>query len=278
LNEIEIGKVFKSRVVNVVDFGVFVDLEGVDGLVHKSELDWERIYNPSKLFKVGDEIEVKVVGVDIEKERVSLSRKAMLPNPWQKLADKYSIGDLVEGTVVSVLDFGAFVELQEGLQGLVHISEIGYSNTEDKTGIVQKGDKVLVRIMSIDPKRERVSLSMRRVPVSEQMEWMMNLEDAEDSLIQEGLDQAPVEETLEDDHESELDESGPEKVLEQDTTEVIESSDPPPDLVDEPLEDLEESSESDEEEDPGSIQEDESEEMDNDLDAADSDQDGSVDE
>jgi small subunit ribosomal protein S1 len=206
LNEIEIGKIFKSRIVNVVDFGVFVDLEGVDGLVHKSELDWERIYNPSKLFKVGDEIEVKVVGVDIDKERISLSRKALLPNPWQKLADNYNIGDLVEGIVVSVLDFGAFVELQEGLQGLVHVSEIGYSNTEDKTGVVQKGDKVLVRIMGIDPRRERVSLSMRRVPVSEQMEWMMNLEDAEESMIQEGA-------------ESDLSDGDPETSPETDLTE-----------------------------------------------------------
>ena len=223
LNEIEVGKVFKSRVVNVVDFGIFVDLEGVDGLVHKSELDWERVYNPTKLFKVGDEIEVKVVGVDIEKERVSLSRKALLPNPWQQLADEYSIGDLVEGKVVSVLEFGAFVELQEGLQGLVHVSEIGYSNTEDKAGIVQKGDQVLVRIMGIDPNRERVSLSMRRVPVSEQMEWMMNLEDAEDSLIQEGLEDEQVEEEPEVDLQAEsFDES-----LEGDVVEdVIEMEEP----------------------------------------------------
>jgi small subunit ribosomal protein S1 len=234
LNEIEIGKVFKSRIVNVVDFGVFVDLEGVDGLVHKSELDWERIYNPSKMFKVGEEIEVKVVGVDIEKERVSLSRKALLPNPWQQLADKYSIGDLVEGRVVSVLDFGAFVELQEGLQGLVHVSEIGYSNTEDKTGIVQKGDQVLVRIMGIDPNRERVSLSMRRVPVSEQMEWMMNLEDADESLIQEGLEDEPIEEepaadlqadSIDEDVELEVD--SPEDTIEQeDADQLAESEDP----------------------------------------------------
>ena len=225
LNEIEIGKVIKSRIVNVVDFGVFVDLEGVDGLVHKSELDWERVYNPSKLFKVGDEVEVKVVGVDIEKERVSLSRKALLPNPWQKLADKYSIGDLVEGRVVSVLDFGAFVELQEGLQGLVHVSEIGYSNTEDKTGIVQKGDQVLVRIMGIDPSRERVSLSMRRVPVSEQMEWMMNLEDAEESMIQEGQEDGAVEEEPEADLQTETAVEG--QALEGDSAEDgLEMEDP----------------------------------------------------
>ena len=149
LNEIEVGKVFKSRVVNVVDFGVFVDLEGVDGLVHKSEIDWDRLNHPSKLFNVGDEIEVKVVGVDIEKQRVSLSRKAILPNPWLKLADKYNVGDLVQGIIVSVLDFGAFVELEEGLQGLVHVSELGYANIEDKTGVVQKGDQVLVNLSSL---------------------------------------------------------------------------------------------------------------------------------
>ncbi len=178
INEIEIGAEFKSRIVNVVDFGIFVDLEGVDGLVHKSEIGWKRLSDLTKLFKIGDEIEVKVVGVDKEKERVSLSRKILLPNPWLELAEKYHIGDLVEGKVVSVLEFGAFVEIQEGLQGLVHISEIGYLKIEDPKSAVKPGDPVLVKIMGIDPKRERVSLSMRRVPVSEQMEWMMNLEDA----------------------------------------------------------------------------------------------------
>jgi small subunit ribosomal protein S1 len=230
LQGIEVGAVIKSRIVNVVDFGVFVDLEGVDGLVHKSEIDWDRVVNPSKLFKVGDEIEVKVVGVDLEKERVSLSRKALLPNPWHKLVEKYNEGDLVEGKVVSVLDFGAFVELQEGLQGLVHVSEVGYEITDDPSKVVQKGDQVLVRIMGIDPGRERVSLSMRRVPVSEQMDWMMNLEDAQEGLLVDGgeadqaveiveegedvkaaADQNPVDESV--DNEKDLDkthEKGPE--------------------------------------------------------------------
>ncbi|MCJ7716304.1 MAG: S1 RNA-binding domain-containing protein, partial [Anaerolineales bacterium] len=186
LSEIVVGAVIKSRIVNVVDFGVFVDLDGVDGLVHKSEIDWERVNDPSKLYNVGDEIEVKVVGVDLEKERVSLSRKILLPNPWQKLAENYKVGDLVEGMVVSVLDFGAFVELQEGLQGLVHVSEIGYATTENPIDVVQKGDQVLIRIMAIEPSRERISLSMRRVPVSEQMDWMMNLEDAKEGFLVDG--------------------------------------------------------------------------------------------
>ena len=183
LNEIEIDSVVKSRVVNIVDFGVFVDLDGVDGLVHKSEIDWERIPHPSKIFKLGDEIEVKVIGIDIEKERVSLSRKILLPNPWLKHVEKFQVGDLVEGLVVSVLDFGAFIELAEGLQGLVHVSEIGYANTEDPKAVVKKGDPVLVKIMSIELERERISLSMRRVPISDQMEWIMNLEDASEGIL-----------------------------------------------------------------------------------------------
>jgi len=202
LNEIEIGTVVKSRVVNVVDFGVFVDLDGVDGLVHKSEIDWERIPHPSKIFKMGDEIEVKIIGIDKEKERVSLSRKILLPNPWLKHVENFQVGDLVEGLVVSVLDFGAFVELAEGLQGLVHISEIGYANTEDPKAVVKKGDPVLVKIMSIDPARERISLSMRRVPISEQMEWIMNLEDVAEVVLLDG-----DEEVLE--KESEKEESEP---------------------------------------------------------------------
>ena len=192
LKEIEVGTVIKSRVVNVVDFGVFVDLEGIDGLVHKSEIDWVRVNKPSKIFKAGDAIEVKVVAVDLEKERVSLSRKALLPNPWHELVEKYNEGDLVDGKVISVLDFGAFVELQEGLQGLVHVSEIGYENTEDPKGAVRKGDQVLVRIMGIDSGRERVSLSMRRVPISEQMDWMMTLEDAQEGLLVDGGEIEPA--------------------------------------------------------------------------------------
>ncbi len=200
LKELEVGDVINSRVVNVVDFGVFVDLDGVDGLVHKSEIAWDRVYDPSKHFSVGDQIDVKVVDVDVERERVSLSRKALLPNPWEKLEEKYDVGDLVEGKVVSVLDFGAFVELPEGLQGLVHVSEIGYANMGDPESVVQEGDNVLVRILSIEPERERVSLSMRRVPVDDQLAWMMDEEDAD---TVSDLDQELLEE-MEEGQEAEL--------------------------------------------------------------------------
>ncbi|MFN2281714.1 MAG: S1 RNA-binding domain-containing protein [Anaerolineales bacterium] len=220
MEDLEVGEVIKSRVVNVVDFGVFVDLDGVDGLVHKSEIDWDRIPHPSQIFKVGDEIEVKVISIDKEKERVSLSRKALLPNPWQALAEKYHVGDLVEGVVVSVLDFGAFVELEEGLQGLVHISEIGYANPEDPQSVVKKGDPVLVKVLGIEPERERMSLSMRRVPLSEQMEWIMNLEDASEAVYLDS--DGPVDDLVEDQQaqeSSEADQHQAEQESEQANTE-----------------------------------------------------------
>jgi len=227
LNEIEIDSVVKSRVVNIVDFGVFVDLDGVDGLVHKSEIDWERIPHPSKIFKLGDEIEVKVIGIDIEKERVSLSRKILLPNPWLKHVEKFQVGDLVEGLVVSVLDFGAFIELTEGLQGLVHVSEIGYANTEDPKAVVKKSDPVLVKIMSIDLERERISLSMRRVPISDQMEWIMNLEDASEGILLD-VEEAITDEEI-DTEESEP--SAPSDVDVEEIKEVNSDEDPGEDEV-----------------------------------------------
>lgn len=238
LEEIQVGDVIKSRVVNVVDFGVFVDLDGVDGLVHKSEIDWDRVTHPKKWFKVGDEIEVKVVSVDKENERVSLSRKILLPNPWVKLVESYKAGDLVEGIVVSVLDFGAFVELKEGLHGLVHVSEIGYSNTEDPKAVLKKGDSVLVKIMGIDKARERVSLSMKRVPVSEQMEWIMNLEDASDAGLlepdsEQALPEAPDEDgPVEESDDNVLLEESPENQG-SDTGEMEEKESEGEDLIEE---------------------------------------------
>lgn len=177
LQELEKGQIILGRVVNIVNFGLFVDLNGVDGLVHISEIDWQRVNHPSELFKVGDEIQVKVLDVDIEKERISLSRKALLPSPWQTLAEKYDPGDLIEGNVTKVLDFGAFIELPEGVEGLVHTSEIGYSTTGTPQEVVRAGEKVLVRVLSIDSGRERISLSMRQVPLEKQIAWMVEQED-----------------------------------------------------------------------------------------------------
>jgi len=173
LRELEKGQVIaRARVVSLVDFGAFVDLDGVDGLVHVSELDWEKVRHPAELLKAGDEIDVKILAVDIENERVSLSRKALLPNPAEELLKKLKPGEVVSGKVVNILDFGAFVELAEGVVGLVHVSELGYSGTGKPTELVKVGERVLVRILEIDTVKGRVSLSMRRVPREEQLAWI----------------------------------------------------------------------------------------------------------
>jgi len=173
LEELEEGQIIHGPVVNIVKFGIFVDLDGVDGLVHISKLDWQHIDHPSNLFKVGDEIDVKVIDVDVERERVSLDRKSLLPSPWDTFEQNHQPGETIEGKVTNVLDFGAFVEVAEGVEGLVHVSEIGYSSSGNPRDVVKKGETVLVRILDIDTERERISLSMRQVPLERQIAWSL---------------------------------------------------------------------------------------------------------
>jgi small subunit ribosomal protein S1 len=194
LQELEIGQIFhKARVANVVKFGVFVDLEGVDGLVHLSELDWERVKHPSELFKVGDGIDVQILDIDVEKERVSLSRKALLPNPWMIFSEAHHPGETLRGKVTRVMDFGAFVELTPGIVGLVHATEVGYSAGGDPQQVVKAGENVLVRILEIDAERERVSLSMRRVPKDIQIAWMSEEFDSGATSTEPEDNEAPPE-------------------------------------------------------------------------------------
>lgn len=194
LQELEVGQIFhKARVANVVKFGVFVDLEGVDGLVHLSELDWERVKHSSELFKVGDEIDVQILDIDVEKERVSLSRKALLPNPWMIFSEAHHPGETLRGKVTRVMDFGAFVELTPGIVGLVHATEVGYSAGGDPQQVVKAGENVLVRILEIDAERERVSLSMRRVPKDIQIAWMSEEFDSGATSTEPEDNEAPPE-------------------------------------------------------------------------------------
>jgi small subunit ribosomal protein S1 len=162
LKELEEGKVVTGQVVNLTDFGAFVALDGVDGLIHKSELSWDNIDDPSTIVSVGDKIDVKVKDVDVERERISLSLRALQPSPWDEINEIYKEGDLVEGTVSNVVNFGAFVTLPE---------IIGPGTPQD---VIQVGDDVLVRIVSIEPDRHRMALSMKRVTYDEQLEWMEN--------------------------------------------------------------------------------------------------------
>ncbi|MDT8307554.1 MAG: S1 RNA-binding domain-containing protein, partial [Anaerolineae bacterium] len=180
LEELEPGSVVEGRVANIVKYGAFVDLGGgVSGLLHVSEMAWHRVDHPSAVLNVGEVIEVEIQDVDVARERVSLSRKAVLPNPWDSVEQRYNIGDLVEGRVTNVEDFGAFVEVQDGVVGLVHVSEIDVYGPATITDIVHDGDLVLVRIIDMEPAEERLSLSLRRVTPEEQISWMQRQREAE---------------------------------------------------------------------------------------------------
>lgn len=173
LEELEVGEVVEGHVVNLVNFGAFVNLGGVDGLLHKSEIDWKRVDDPSEVLNRGDKVEVKIKDIDVERERISLSRKALLANPWDTVTERYTEGQLIEGTVTNVQDYGAFVQVEEGVEGLVHVSEMNIAESGSPRDVVQPGDTVLVRILDIQPEEGRMGLSMRKVTQEEQLAWMV---------------------------------------------------------------------------------------------------------
>ena len=155
------GMRLKGSVSSIVDFGAFVDLGGIDGLVHISELSWNHVNHPSEVVKVGQEVEVEVLDVDLNRERISLGLKQTQPDPWVKLVEAYPVGTIVDGTVTKVVPFGAFVQLGEATEGLVHISEMAPRHIETPAQVVKVGDTVKVKVMEINPERRRISLSMK---------------------------------------------------------------------------------------------------------------------
>jgi len=172
LQELEIGMILEGVITNLVNFGAFVNLEGIDGLLHISEMSWGTLESPADVAQPGDKIEVQVKHIDIDQERVSLTRKPLLPNPWETVALKYQPEDLVEVKIVNIVDFGAFAELPEGVQGLIHISELGYY--DDDIDALNVGKTVLVRVLNVDVDRQRASLSMKQVPLEKQLAWLSN--------------------------------------------------------------------------------------------------------
>ncbi|MCB0016709.1 MAG: S1 RNA-binding domain-containing protein [Anaerolineales bacterium] len=162
----------KGTVTNLVKFGAFVDLDGVEGLIHLSELAWTHVRQPADVLAAGDEVEVLIQAVDLEQERISLSRKALLPSPWDSFMARYEIGELIEGTVTNVTDFGAFVSLADGIEGLIHVSEMHGGRDLEPKDLLSRGDQVLVRILRLEPERERIGLSQRQVSQWEETEWI----------------------------------------------------------------------------------------------------------
>ena len=163
LDDLAPGKTVTGVVSNIVDFGAFVDLDGIDGLIHISELSWSHVNHPSELLEIGQEVEVKVLDVDRDRQRISLGLKQTQADPWQRVLESYQQGDVVHGRATKVVTFGAFVEILQGVEGLVHISELAERHIENPREIVSQDDHVLVRIIEIDAERRRLSLSMKQV-------------------------------------------------------------------------------------------------------------------
>ncbi len=164
LASIHEGKEMGGVVKNITEYGVFVDLGGVDGLLHITDMSWGRVKHPSDLFRIGDEITVKVLNLDLEKERVSLGMKQLTPDPWSAAAEKYPVGSRVTGRVVSLTDYGAFVELEEGIEGLIHVSEMSWTRkVRHPSKVVTAGEEVQTVVLDIKPDARRISLGMKQV-------------------------------------------------------------------------------------------------------------------
>jgi small subunit ribosomal protein S1 len=163
LDKLQPGEVVEGTISNIVDFGAFVDLNGIDGLIHISELSWSHVNHPSEILNIGDTVRVKVLDIDRERQRISLGLKQTQEDPWQRVVDTYNVGDELEGKVTKVVTFGAFVEILDGVEGLVHISELAAHHVENPREIIEPGDVVRVKILEIDDERRRLSLSTKRV-------------------------------------------------------------------------------------------------------------------
>ncbi len=167
LEELEEGEVRKGRVTSLANFGAFVDIGGIDGLIHLSELAWTRISHPNEIVQVGDEIEVYILNVDLEQNRVALSLKRLQPEPWSEVFKYYQINQLAEAVITNITDFGAFARLDNRIEGLIHISELADRNINHPREVVTEGQEVTVRIIHIDPDRQRMGLSLKQVDEGE---------------------------------------------------------------------------------------------------------------
>ncbi len=163
LGRLEPGQVVEGKISNIVDFGAFVDLDGIDGLIHISELSWSHVNHPSEVVAIGDTVRIKVLDIDRDRQRISLGLKQTQEDPWQRVISTHRPGDVLEGTVTKVVAFGAFVEILPGVEGLVHISELADHHVENPSEVVEPGAKLNVKILEIDEERRRLSLSIKRV-------------------------------------------------------------------------------------------------------------------
>jgi 4-hydroxy-3-methylbut-2-enyl diphosphate reductase len=195
-DNIEKDQVVKGIVRRLADFGAFVDIGGVDGLVHVTDLAWFRVKHPSDVVTPGQEVMVKIINVDKDKERIQLSMKALQPQPWETADERYPVGSIVEGKVVRITTFGAFVELEPGLDGLVHISQCALKRIAKVEDAVQVGQIVRVKVLKVDKEAKRISLSIREA-LTEEVDYNAEVQglDFEDAGAPVEETPAPAEET-----------------------------------------------------------------------------------
>jgi len=162
IEELKEGEVRKGRVSSICDFGAFVDIGGADGLVHLSELSWSRVRHPAEVLKIGQEVDVYVLGINSQEKKIALSIKRTQAEPWSRVASKYEVGQLVRGAITQLANFGAFARIEDGIEGLIHVSELADERITHPKQVVREGQELLLRIIRIDPQRRRMGLSLRR--------------------------------------------------------------------------------------------------------------------
>jgi small subunit ribosomal protein S1 len=184
LDNLQEGSVVTGRVTSLADFGAFVDLGGADGLIHLSELSWSRVSHPRDLLRVGDELEVYVLNVDSERQRIGLSLKRLQPEPWSQVLDKYEIGQVVEATITKLANFGAFAQIDD-VEGLIHLSELADANITHPREVVKEGDQVSVKIIRIDPERRRIGLSLKQAVGVSEWEEYQHVQEVDEGVVPE---------------------------------------------------------------------------------------------
>lgn len=161
MGSLKVGDIVEGKVARLTNFGAFVDLGGIDGLVHVSEISYDHVSKPSDILKVGEDVKVKVLAIEPERNRISLSIKQLQPGPWDDIEEKAAVGSILDGTVKRLVDFGAFVEVLPGVEGLVHISQISHKHIDKPSDVLKSGEKIQVKVLSVDPEEHRLALSMK---------------------------------------------------------------------------------------------------------------------
>jgi small subunit ribosomal protein S1 len=195
LDELAEGEVRSGRVTSLADFGAFVNIDGADGLVHLSEISWERIQHPNEVLKVGDEVKVKVISVDRDRKRIGLSIRQLQQDPWLQKVGELKEGMLIEGTITHLTKFGAFARIGDDMEGLIHVSELSEQRVGHPKEVVKEGEVVTLRVIKIDPERRRIGLSRRKVDSAAytDLDWKMALSDEVDQTLPEEDDEYTTE-------------------------------------------------------------------------------------